>query len=71
MLYVAEMGGHKIRQIDPNGVVTTLAGTGAPDSTDGAASTATFNQPAGILVDAQNDLVIVDYIGNRIRKLSR
>lgn len=72
MVYVTEIDGNKIRQIDPtNGVVTTLAGTGALGSMDGAANTATFNQPTGILVDAQNDLVIVEFKGNRIRKLSR
>lgn len=71
MVYVAELLGNKIRQIDPHGVVTTLAGTGMAGSANGAANTATFNGPAAVLVDAQNNIVIVEHSGNRIRKFSR
>ena len=71
VVYVTEFLGHKLRRIDPNGVVTTLAGTGTAGSADGAAGTATLSGPAAVLIDAEGNLVIVDHWGGLIRKISR
>ena len=54
-----------------DGITRNLAGTGAASSTDGAAlSTATFNYPTGVAVDAANNIYVADYSGNRIRKIA-
>ncbi|OEK05973.1 hypothetical protein BFP71_06620 [Roseivirga misakiensis] len=44
-VYVADSGNKRIRKIDPNGNVTTIAGTGAEGNNDGAAAQATFTFP--------------------------
>ena len=52
------------------GTVQTFAGTGTSGSTDGNATTARFNGPWGISVDAQGNLYPIDYSGKRIRKVT-
>jgi len=69
-LYVAEFWGHKIRKISPAGVVSTLAGTGAQGSTDGPGTSATFNYPCGLTIDATGTLYVADQWSNKIRKVT-
>jgi sugar lactone lactonase YvrE len=68
-LYVAESGGHVIRQIDGSGQVTTFCGTGVNGFADGNCSTAQFDTPTGIVADAQGDLFVADSYNHRIRKI--
>jgi hypothetical protein len=74
-LYVAEYGGHLIRQIViDNGTVTNLAGTvsqngtGTAGSTNGTGNAASFNRPIGITTDGTN-LYVVEFTGQRIRQI--
>ena len=71
-VYVADFGDSKIRVITPAGVVTTLAGSpeNAGGYADGPAATALFNQPTGVAVDLYNNVYVVDYGNNMIRKIS-
>jgi sugar lactone lactonase YvrE len=64
-LYVAENGGARVRMIDPNGTITTVAGTGVPGNAgDGGPATASqLFQPTALAIDAHGDLFIGDAIG--------
>ncbi|MEO5926738.1 MAG: hypothetical protein ABIR70_23190 [Bryobacteraceae bacterium] len=71
-LYVADLGNNRIRKIDRNGVITTVAGTGnAGFSGDGGqATSAQLNAPHGISIDAAGNLYIADTNNNRVRKVT-
>ena len=68
-IYVADYDNHCIRKIDPNGNVSTIAGTGSPGHTDGPGTSARFNYPSGVAVDLQGNVYVADYINHRIRKI--
>jgi streptogramin lyase len=71
-VYVADFNNNRIRKIDANGNVTTLAGDGEAtygDGTGGANGTAKFNHPTGVATDAQGNAYVADYQNNRIRKI--
>lgn len=69
-LYVADQANNKIRKVSAIGLVTTIAGSGVIGATDGAALSASFNNPDGVAVDAQGNLYIGDSKNNKIRKIS-
>ena len=69
-VYVGDYGNHKIRKITPAGVVTTLAGSGAPGASDGTGSGASFSNPSGVAVDATGNLYVADTSNNKIRKIT-
>ncbi|MDJ0656327.1 MAG: hypothetical protein QNJ40_19355 [Xanthomonadales bacterium] len=70
-LYVADVRNHRIRKIDVDGVITTVAGTGEPGfSPDGTAATqAQLDSPWGVAVDKLDRLVIADSNNHRIRRV--
>jgi gliding motility-associated-like protein len=73
-VYVADDLNGLIRKITPDGVVTTLAGSGAHGSTDGTGTAASFSNPTGIAVDAAGNVYVADYgpgtLNNKIRKIT-
>lgn len=69
-VYVADADNYRIRRIDPNGNVTTIAGSGVRGHLDGPAATARFFEPQGIALDGAGNLYVADRAGNRIRKLT-
>ena len=67
-IYVADAGNNKIRKVTPEGVVTTLAGSGAAGNANGNGAAATFSAPSGVATD--NTFVYVADTGNHaIRKI--
>ena len=70
-LYVAERNSHLIRRVTTAGVVTTYAGSAGSGYLDGAALTAKFNNPFGVAVAANGDVLVGDANNNRIRRIVR
>jgi len=74
-LYVADTGNHRIRKVTPEGVVSTLAGSGKTGHggggfADGEGSSAQFKSPHGIAIDAAGNLYVADTDNNLIRKIT-
>jgi sugar lactone lactonase YvrE len=70
-VYVADQGNNVIRKISPEGVVTTLAGSGQQGSTNGPSSIASFNAPTGIAVDPQGNVYVTDYGNGMVREINQ
>jgi sugar lactone lactonase YvrE len=68
-LYVADSGNNKIRKIDSQGNVTTVAGSGANSFADGNGTAAAFSGPEGIVLDKNGNIFVTDSGNNRIRKI--
>lgn len=68
-LYISTQGS-LIRRINPGAIVTTVAGTGATGSANGAPKQASFNGPAGLALDHSGNLFAADEGGSQIRKIT-
>jgi serine/threonine protein kinase, bacterial len=69
-VYVVDHANNEIRKVSPAGVVTTLAGSTTPGSTDAVGTAASFNLPTGIAIDANGYLYVADSSNNEIRKIA-
>ncbi|WP_257669318.1 SMP-30/gluconolactonase/LRE family protein [Parapedobacter tibetensis] len=69
-VYVADNNNHRIRKIDPNGMVSTVAGDGTAGFSDGMATSSRVRNPSGIETDEAGNVYIADRNNHRIRKLS-
>src|SRR5262245_3705045 len=72
-LFIADSYNHRIRRIDRQGVITTVAGTGrAPYAGYGhPAPKDSLNNPQGIAVDRGGNLLIADTYNRVVRRLDR
>jgi sugar lactone lactonase YvrE len=66
-IVVADQSNHRIRLVTPEGVVTTLAGSGSGGSVDGTGTAASFYYPTGVAVTSTGDIVVADQSNHRIR----
>lgn len=71
-LYIADTTNNVIREVKTNGVIVTIAGTGAAGyaGDGGFAINAQLNQPSGLAIDAQGNLYIADTGNNVIREIT-
>jgi len=70
-IYIASWVNHRVFKIDINGILTTVAGTGASGfSGDGGPATAAkLTFPEDVAVDASGNIYIADWGNYRIRKV--
>lgn len=70
-IFIADSNNHRIRKIDTNGLISTLAGTGdfGFSGDNGAANAAQLNLPQGVSVDRLGNVYIADTQNHRIRKV--
>jgi uncharacterized protein (TIGR03437 family) len=71
-LFVADMNNHRVRRIDPSGVITTVAGDGVPlRGSDGVpAGTSSLSLPSGLVVDSAGDVFVVDWGNYLVRRIT-
>ncbi|WP_166727778.1 cadherin-like beta sandwich domain-containing protein [Mucilaginibacter gilvus] len=69
-VYVADFNNSAIRKVTPGGVVTTLAGNGAAGYINANGSSARFNMPGDVAVDAIGNVFVTDSYNSVIRKIS-
>ena len=71
-LFIADEGNNRIRKVDPAGVITTVAGTGARGygGDGGPAVNAKLASPDGVATDGAGNLFIADEGNFRIRKVN-
>jgi streptogramin lyase len=69
-LYVADGLNNRIRRITPDGVVTTLAGSGAIGAADGPGGSASFAAPFGVAVGGDGNLYVADSGNSLLRRVT-
>jgi sugar lactone lactonase YvrE len=77
-LYLSDWSHHRVRKVSPDGIITTVAGSGPTTSEapgdyagdGGPATAARLYYPEGLAVDAAGNLFIADTGNHRIRKVS-
>jgi sugar lactone lactonase YvrE len=70
-IYVADSENHTIRRINHDGIVTTVAGAAlTPGTANGVGTTARFNRPLSLAVDAAGNVYVADTSNHAIRKIS-
>jgi len=68
-LLIVDQSDQRIRAVTPQGVMTTVAGTGNAGYMDGPAATAQFNFPFYVRTDEGGNIYLTEFIGKRVRKI--
>ena len=70
-LFIADEANNRIRKVDTNGIITTVAGTGVAgfEGDGGAATNAGLNTPDGVAVDGDGNVFFSDAANQRIRQI--
>ena len=71
-VYIADSNNNRIRKVDTNGVISTIAGTGTYGFSGdaGAATAANLASPIATAIDNSGNILIGDYGNRRIRKIT-
>ncbi|MBS1587011.1 MAG: T9SS type A sorting domain-containing protein [Bacteroidetes bacterium] len=71
-LFIADHVNNRIRKIDTNGIITTIAGIGTIgySGDNGLAINAQLYHPSSVVVDAADVIYIADWENNRIRTIN-
>jgi sugar lactone lactonase YvrE len=72
-LFIAEQTGNIVQKVDTNGIISVFAGNGKTSLINvgdgGQASNASLNSPNGVLIDPFGNVLIVDTLDYRVRKV--
>ncbi|MCI5138862.1 MAG: hypothetical protein D3922_10705, partial [Candidatus Electrothrix sp. AR1] len=70
-IFISDHKNHRIRKVDTNGIITTVAGSGVRgfSGDNGPAVQARFQNPTGVAVDQSGNIFIADNSNQRIRKV--
>ena len=71
-IYIADAGNDRVRKVSPSGVITTVAGTGAPgfSGDGGPATSAELYYPDAVAVGPHDQLYIADCLNARVRMVA-
>jgi sugar lactone lactonase YvrE len=70
-VYVADLDNSAVRKVTPTGVVSTIAGDlGSSGTLDGQGTSARFNHPSAVALDAAGNVYVVDTSNQTIREIS-
>jgi hypothetical protein len=71
-LLIADTGNNRVRRVSPEGIITTVAGSGAKgfSGDGGTAVNAQLSGPTGVAIGPDGSLYIADSGNDRIRKVS-
>ena len=71
-VYFSDINNHRVRRINPGGVIATVVGNGiAGYSGDGGtAGLASINSPSGVAIDGSHNLYVSDYTSGVVRKIN-
>ncbi len=70
-LYIPDLSNQRVRKVDPQGIITTVAGNGVRDNSGdgGAATSAGLVDPIAVAIDRGGNIYIAESAGNRVRKV--
>ena len=70
-LYIADRNNHRIRKVNAEGIITTIAGLADEgfSGDEGPATSAELDSPSGVAVDEEGHILIADTGNNRIRQI--
>ncbi|MFA6112244.1 MAG: IPT/TIG domain-containing protein, partial [Candidatus Latescibacterota bacterium] len=71
-LYISVFARDVVRRVSPDGIITTIAGTGVAGyaGDGGPATQAKLSSPHGVAVDQLGNVYFADHVGNRVRRVS-
>jgi trimeric autotransporter adhesin len=71
-LYIADSGNNVVRMVSTAGIISTVAGNGTAgySGDNGAAISATLDNPQGVTIDSRGNVYISDQSNNRVREVS-
>ena len=71
-MYICDYNNQRIRKVATNGIITTIAGTGAAgfSGDGGQALQAKIYNPFGIALDSSGAIIFVDFFNHRLRKIT-
>jgi uncharacterized protein (TIGR03437 family) len=69
--YIADGSNYRIRKVDANGIITTIAGTGASGSSgdNGPATAAQIDFVTDLVVDSSGNIYLADYYNYEVRRI--
>jgi len=66
-LVVADTGNRRLRRVNADGAVSTLAGNGARDFRDAGLLDASFVEPTAVAIDEEGTIYVADSVGSAVR----